>query len=387
MPEDRTGLQALRRNSILDTLRTHGACTRADLQRHTALPRATLAHLLAELLAHGEVALNQETDTPRLGAGRPAQRYHLLQPRALYLVASCSAFGANVALTDAGGTLSEIRSEAFTGWPSPQESLRAAAAVARKLLDDAGLEPSQTAGAAVAIPAPLTPGTGDLGSEAVHRGWAGFNPGAEFGRALGRPATAENDANLAALGELRHGAGRGIDDFIYLRIHHGLGAALVLDGELYRGASGHVGEIGHVRVRDFGPLCYCGGQGCLSPLVTSRAVAAMLRPIHGPLTLQDVIRLGLGNDTATRKALIETGRLIGRTLGNLCSVIDPAAVIVGGGLVEAGPHLLEGLEQALRSHTHPTVAEHVRIVPSELGKDAELLGAAQLLAGDHQLGQ
>lgn len=380
MAEDRTRLQSMRQDLIRDVLRAHGSCTRVDLLHRTGLPRAAIAHLLAGLVASGVVVETDADAVPRRGAGRPAQRYQLAEQRETYLVASCSGFAVHVAIADSCGGLTAEYSEAFAERRPPQESLKASAAVAVKVLGDAGIPLSQITAAVVAVPAPLAPGTGDLGREAVHRGWAGFNPGEEFARALGRPAVAENDANLGALGELCHGAGRGIDDFVYLRVDHGLGAALVLDGEVYRGATGQVGEIGHVRVRDFGPLCYCGGQGCLSPLVTARAVAALLRPIHGPLDFGDVIRLGRENDTATRKVLIETGRLIGRTLGNLCSVIDPAAVIVGGGLVEAGPHLLEGLKEALLSHAHPAITENLRILPSELGKSAELLGAAQLLA-------
>lgn len=379
MAEDRTRLQSLRQDLIRNALRAHGPCTRVDLLRHTGLPRATIAHLLAGLVASGAVVETEADAGSRRGAGRPAQLYRLAEQRETFLVASCSGFAVHIAVADSAGRLTAEYSQTLTERFSPQESLKVSAALALKALGDAGIPPSQITAAAVAVPAPLVPETGDLGREAVHRGWAGFNPGEEFGRALGCPAVAENDANLAALGESRYGAGRGIDDFVYLRVDHGLGAALVLNGELYRGATGQVGEIGHVRVRDFGPLCYCGGQGCLSPLVTARAVAALLRPIHGPLGYGDLIRLGRDNDTATRKVLIETGRLIGRTLGNLCSVIDPEAVIVGGALVEAGPHLLEGLTEALLSHAHPTIAEHLRILSSELGKNAELLGAAQLL--------
>ena len=195
--------------------------------------------------------------------------------------------------------------------------------------------------------------------------------------------TAENNANLGALAELRRGAGRDLDNFVYVHAHLGLGAALVLGGGLHRGVSGQAGEISHLRVREFGPLCPCGAHGCLEPLTNARAAGALLQPLHGRIASDRLLTLARDDDPAAARVLGETGRLIGRSLGSLYTILDPAAVIVGGALAEASPHLLDGLETSLRHHAHPTIAQHLRVIPAQLGEHAEVIGAAELLTMRH----
>jgi predicted NBD/HSP70 family sugar kinase len=200
----------------------------------------------------------------------------------------------------------------------------------------------------------------------------------ELGERLDVPAIVENDANLGALGEATFGAGRAIGSFLYLKLARGVGAGLVFDGRLHRGATGFAGELGHVHVRDDGPLCPCGSRGCLHGLLGDALVQAVQPAYERPLSFRDVLDLAAGGEKGPQRVLEDIGRTIGRPLADFATLLNPGAIIVDGSFAPAVDHVITGIRESLDRYAAPVAASAVSVLPGALGEDADLLGAAAL---------
>jgi glucokinase len=213
----------------------------------------------------------------------------------------------------------------------------------------------------------------------------------------GLPVVVENDANAAAWGEFRFGGGLGSSDMILLTVGTGLGGGIVLGNRLLRGAFGVAGEVGHVRIVPGGLPCGCGNRGCWEQYASGSALIRQARalvrslPERGARLLElsggdpegisgrMITRAAAEGDPASRELLAEVGRCLGAGIADLANILDPAAVVVGGGVCEAGDLLLGPAREAyaalLSAGDH---RPHLRIVAAELGNGAGLIGAADL---------
>jgi glucokinase len=218
-----------------------------------------------------------------------------------------------------------------------------------------------------------------------------------IGTQVDLPVVVENDANAAAWGEHRFGAGRGVSDVVLITVGTGLGGGIVLDGRLLRGAFGVAGEFGHVRLVPDGLPCGCGNRGCWeqytsgSALIREARALALGRPDRaarllalsggdpGAITGRMVTQAAEAGDRTARELLAEVGRWLGEGIADLANVLDPAVVVVGGGVSEAGDLLLEPARRAYRTMLSAREHRpHLRIHAAELGNDAGLIGAADL---------
>jgi predicted NBD/HSP70 family sugar kinase len=196
---------------------------------------------------------------------------------------------------------------------------------------------------------------------------------------LGLPVYLDNDANLGALAEMLWGAGQGVTQAAYVKVGTGIGAGLVVDGQIYRGAIGTAGEIGHTTVAEDGPVCRCGNRGCLERLVGVPALLDSLRGSRGPgLTMQDMFDLALSGDVGSRRVIADAGRMIGVVIANLCNLMNPGLVIVGGPLSVVGDVLLEPLRASFARCALPVVVASTQLVEGRLGDRATALGAVGL---------
>ena len=213
--------------------------------------------------------------------------------------------------------------------------------------------------------------------------------------ALGLPTLADNDANVAAWGEFRFGAGRGHDDMLLVTVGTGIGGGIVSGGRLFRGAHGFAAEIGHIIVEPNGPVCGCGNRGCWEQVASGNAIvragreAAVEHPhstiaklaagdptnVTGPL----VTEAAASGDDVALGILAEVGRRLGEGVAGLVNVLDPSVVVVGGGAIAAGEMLLASARVAfIDALEAPEHRPRVPIVPAELGNDAGGVGAAAL---------
>ena len=227
--------------------------------------------------------------------------------------------------------------------------------------------------------------------------WRGVDLRTEIEERVGLPVVVENDANAAAWGEFRFGAGHDVDDLLLVTVGTGVGGGLVLDGGLYRGAFGVGAEIGHLRVVPGGRRCGCGNLGCFEQYASGTALVRNARDaaregsllaralldrargvvddIDGPM----ITEAALAGDTFALEQLAEVGRWLGEGIASLAAVLDPAVVAVGGGVSEAGDLLLGPLRTAfganLTGRGHRPVLE---IRQASLGNRAGVIGAADL---------
>jgi predicted NBD/HSP70 family sugar kinase len=210
-----------------------------------------------------------------------------------------------------------------------------------------------------------------------------MRPAEELSRRLDLPVSVENDANLGARAEQAFGAGRDFSDFVYIILRAGIGAGLVLGGRLHAGATGLAGEIGHVSVQSDGALCRCGNRGCLETVASSTAlVSALAGARGGDITVPQLIDLVRDGDVAATRVVHEAGRAVGRAVADLCSHLNPAAVIIGGDLAAADAPLLAGIRESIDRFAVPPAAHSVQVMRGVLGDRAELLGALALVVGN-----
>jgi predicted NBD/HSP70 family sugar kinase len=250
------------------------------------------------------------------------------------------------------------------------------------VLADAGVSLTQVVGAGMGLPGPLDQRTAVVSRSSILGGWGGLPAARELAERLRVPVAVDNDANLGALAELCLGAGRGAADLIYLKVSSGIGAGIVLDGRVHHGASGIAGEIGHVQLRPDGAVCRCGSRGCLETVASSSAVLELLRPVlGGELTLAGALELSRGGHVAVRRVVADAGRAVGRAVADLCNMLNPEAIVVGGDLSRAGDALPAGVRDAVDRHALPGAAGAVRVVAGRLGERAEVLGALTLAVG------
>ena len=220
---------------------------------------------------------------------------------------------------------------------------------------------------------------------------------ADLEHEIGLPVLVENDANAAAWGEFRYGAARKVEDMVLLTVGTGLGGGVVLHGNLLRGAYGMAAELGHLRVVPGGLRCGCGNRGCWEQYASGTALVREARELarSGSLTAAALVDLAggdpdaidgpmitaaaVGGDPTAVELLAELGRWLGEGTASIAAVLDPAAVLVGGGVASAGELLLEPMRTAFRRHL--TARGHrpeVVIRLAELGNEAGMVGAADL---------
>lgn len=214
---------------------------------------------------------------------------------------------------------------------------------------------------------------------------------------VGLPVVVENDANAAAWGEYRFGAGQGHDDVVCITLGTGLGGGIIIGGKLHRGRFGVAGEFGHIRVVPDGLLCGCGSQGCWEQYASGRALVRYARQRAAATPENAVILLGLGDGTvdaiegkhiseAARKgdpvaidSFRELARWAGAGLADLASLFDPSAFIVGGGVSDEGDLVLEPIRKSFRRWlVGGQWRPHAQVLAAQLGGEAGLVGAADL---------
>ncbi len=201
-----------------------------------------------------------------------------------------------------------------------------------------------------------------------------------------------NDANAAALGEHRFGAGRGTNNLIFVTVSTGIGGGIIIDGKLYSGTSGSACEIGHMTIDVNGPKCTCGNTGCLETLASGTAVArdaigrirqgeksTLTEMVKGNLEEITAEKVGIAaqsGDSLSMDVISRAANYLGVGMANIVNIFNPEIIVVGGGMAKLGDFLLDPVRQIVRERAFPISAQAVRIVTAQLGDDAGICGAA-----------
>jgi predicted NBD/HSP70 family sugar kinase/biotin operon repressor len=378
-PGSPPSLRASNRLRVIQALQVLGVTSRADLARRTGLSRSTVSTIVAGLQAEGMVVDRDADGRAGGGGGRPPALIALDPKAGLAIGIDFGKRHLAVALADLSH---ELIAEEWREMPDDygaEAGMDRAAELVEMLLESSDGDNGRVLGVGMGLPGPVHR-SGVVGSSAILPGWAGTQAAERMGDRLGMHVWLRNDANLGALAESIWGAGRDVAGLVYLKLATGIGAGIVLGGRLFEGAGGTAGEIGHTSLDETGDICRCGSRGCLETYASGTAIAALLtRSLKEPLSLDDVLARALEGDPGCRRALADAGRHIGAAVADLCNLINPERIVVGGSMAVAGDVLLDPLREAVGLRAIPSAAEDVQIVPGELGERAELLGAVALV--------
>jgi len=217
--------------------------------------------------------------------------------------------------------------------------------------------------------------------------WNNLPLKAELEKALKIPVFIENDANAAALGEKWRGAGRDIKSMIHLTLGTGVGGGIILDNKIWHGADGMAGEIGHMTLIPDGRQCTCGNTGCLETYASARGIVQSFReelekqklPAAEALkevTSEKVYQAAREGDAVARRVMKDMGRMLGIGIASLINIFNPERVVIGGGVKDAWPLFIGATHEEIMKRAFQIPAERTEIVPSLLGDDAGMVGAA-----------
>jgi predicted NBD/HSP70 family sugar kinase len=363
---------------VLDALRLQGAMTQVEIAGQTGLSPATVSNMVKELDAAGVVEL-----APSIRNGRRAVLVSLATGNTLL---AGIAFGdRDVRVAVGSGPRDIVGSQRLPLPPDhhADEGMERAARLVYDLLEKAGKTMSDIKAVCVGLPAPVDSVSGQVGSEGILPGWRGVAVAKEMEGHLRAPVVLDNTANLAALGELKCGALQGVHHGVYIKVSYGVGAGLILGGELFRGGAGTAGEIGHLTIDENGPVCRCGNRGCLETFIGSHALRDALATSHGALGLRDIIARALDGDPGCRRVLADAGRHLGVAVAGLVNLVNPEVIIVGGQLARVGPILTDPMLTALERCAIPSAAATVSMRVGELDANADIVGALAVAESVH----
>ncbi|MEU5659662.1 ROK family transcriptional regulator [Streptomyces sp. NPDC047737] len=377
-PGSQTSLHRANLERVVRAVRMAGSLTQAEIARSTGLSAATVSNIVRELKDGGTVEV-----TPTSAGGRRARSVSLSGDAGIVIGVDFGHTHLRVAIGNLAHQVLAEESEPLDVDASSAEGFGRAEQLVNRLIETTGISAAKVIGVGLGVPGPIDVESGTLGSTSILPGWTGINPSQELAGRLGVPVYVDNDANLGALGELVWGSGRGVKDLAYIKVASGVGAGLVIDGHIYRGPGGTAGEIGHITLDEAGPVCRCGNRGCLETFTAARYVLPLLRPSHGPdLTMERVVQLAREGDPGCRRVIGDVGRHIGSGVANLCNLLNPSRVVLGGSLAEAGELVLGPIRDSVSRYAIPSAARQLSVLPGALGGRAEVLGALALVLSE-----
>jgi predicted NBD/HSP70 family sugar kinase len=366
---------------VLDVIRRAGGLTRAEIIEKTGLSRSTVATRLDTLTEAGLISSGQTT----AARGRPPSHFHFRNDQGVLLVADAGATGVRTAITDLGGHLHDEQRAALDITVGPENWLHSVSEMLDRLLKTADVTPDFVRGIGLAVPGPVDFTSASVVSPPIMTGWDGFPIRPWFASRFNCPTLVDNDANAMALGE-HHSQFGDRDSMVMVKIATGIGAGIIAHGEIYRGADGAAGDIGHIQINPADdalsapPVCRCGNAGCLEAYAGGWALLRDLRNEGRDVaTIPDVVKLIVAGDPLAVNLVRRAGRLIGNTLSDVVSLFNPAVVVIGGELAAGSDYVIAGIRESVYARSLPLATRKLQIVPARLGDRAGTVGLTSML--------
>jgi len=371
-PGSTASLRPANQRRVVELLRGHGdeEITQAEITRVTGLAAGTVSNIVRELTSVGLI----ETEP---GSGRRGTVVRLARSAGLVAGIDFGHTHLAVAVADLSGRLVAETRHRLAADHAYDEGLVLAASLLDEVLEEAGHTIGGVRTIGMGLPAPISDDV--VRSSAILPGWVGVNAVEVTQARFGCPVHIDNDANLGALAEHRVGVAQGEDDVVFVKISSGVGAGLILNGQIFRGAHGSAGEIGHLTLDDQGPLCRCGSRGCLEAYSSTETAIAMMAAQLPNATIDDIFKAAREGNVAAMRLLEDAGLHLGWGLATVVNLINPGIVVVGGDMARAGELLLDSARLGLRRHALADAAT-TPVVLSELGERASMVGAVLLAA-------
>ncbi len=377
---------------VLDEVRLGRSRSRPELVARTGLGRAIVAQRVGELLERGLVF---EGEVGPSTGGRPPRQLTFRADAGHVLVADLGATSIDVAVTSLDGRILGHHDEPAEIEAGPERCLDRVEALFESLLTTAQAIPGRLWGVGIGVPGPVEFGSGRPISPPIMPGWDGYPIRERFAARYDAPVWVDNDVNLLALGEWRSGVAAGHDNVVVVKVGTGIGAGIISDGHLHRGAQGSAGDVGHIQVVD-DPLvvCRCGNIGCLEALAggaslgRAGALAAaegrsarlqLALDQHGTVTAQDVARAASFGDPIAVALLQGAGRRIGSMLASVVNFFNPSLIVIGGGVANSPDQFLASIRETVYRRSLPLATRDLLIQRSSLGGLAGVIGASSMV--------
>ncbi|WP_162583521.1 ROK family protein [Variovorax sp. PBS-H4] len=375
--------------ALLETTFWSAGGSRHAMAERLGFSKSKANALIAGLVEQGLLA---EAGLQRSSGGRRAENLQLNEGLGVLVGVDIGATSLDVAVLRPDLSVLAQHGEPADVREGPGVVLARVRALMRELLGGCGFGPKQVIGIGIGVPGPVNFEVGQLVNPPLMPAWDSFSIRDYLREDYAAPVFVDNDVNLMALGELWR-LKRSLSDFLVIKVGTGIGCGIVCHGEVYRGAAGSAGDVGHICVDQEGPLCHCGNLGCVEamaagPAITrmavqaaeageSRALAERLRA-QGRIDAVDVGQASRAGDAAANAIVQRAGQLIGQMLASIVNFFNPSHVFIGGGITRIGPLFLAALRQSVYQRSLALSTRHLEIQYTPLGAQAGLVGAGVL---------
>ncbi len=374
---------------LLETTFWSAGGSRHGMAERLGFSKSKANALIAGLVEQGLLA---EAGLQRSSGGRRPENLQLHAGLGVVVGVDIGATSLDVAVLGPDLALLAHHAEAADVRAGPGVVLARVKVLVRELLARAGFEARQVMGIGIGVPGPVNFESGQLVNPPLMPDWDSFSIRDYLREDYAAPVFVDNDVNLMALGELWR-LKRSLSNFLVIKVGTGIGCGIVCHGEVYRGAAGSAGDVGHICVDQEGPRCHCGNLGCVEamaagPAITrmavraaeageSAALAECLRT-QGRIEAIDVGQASRAGDASANAIVQRAGSLIGQMLASIVNFFNPSHVFIGGGITRIGPLFLAAVRQSVYQRSLALSTRHLDIQYTPLGAEGGLIGAGVL---------
>jgi len=375
--------------TVLDSVFWCGGLSRDAVANRAAFSKTRANATVAGLLEQG---LLEEAGLQVSSGGRRPETLRLHHGLGVLLAADLGATGLEVAVLTPDLRVLASHGEAADVRRGPGLVLSRVRALMAELLAQCGRTSRDVVAIGIGVPGPVDFESGQLVNPPLMPEWDSFSIRDDLRADYSSPVFVDNDVNLMALGELWR-LQRSLQNFLVIKVGTGIGCGIVCHGEVYRGANGSAGDVGHICVDPHGPRCTCGNLGCVEAMAAGPAIAQqateaaragespMLAAVlaeHGAITPMDVAQASRAGDAVSNAIVQRAGSLIGQMLASIVNFFNPSHVFIGGGVTRIGPLFLASLRQSVYHRSLALSTRHLEIQYTPLGEQAGVIGAGVL---------
>lgn len=383
--------------AIFKIIKNIGPLSRTEIVKKTALSKSTVSVHTKKLLEMGLIKESQAKEKSVGSVGRNRQLLKFSKNNGFIIAVDLGATSLKIGLCNLDAEIIDSRSKKISVNMGPQKVMAEIDLFIEELLTANSLSRENIFGIGMGIPAPVEFSKGTAVSPPIMPGWHLFPLKKELEKKYNCPAFIDNDVNVMAVGEKHAGLGQNISNFIFIKIGTGIGAGIICKNELYRGAKGCAGDIGHIAVEGEKEICPCGNRGCLEIVAAGPAIAkkakiaaqnkqseileALLKE-KGELSAKDVAEAARKNDSTAVEIIESSGQKIGEVLSKLVNFYNPSLIIIGGGVANIGSHLISAIKEEILRHSTSLAVQDLAVKLSEKNNEIAIIGAAAMAVNE-----
>ena len=375
--------------TLLQAIFWSAGASRLTLANRLDFSKSKTNSLVAALL---DVGLLEETGLKASSGGRRPETVQISPSLGVLIAADLGATSLNIAILRPDLSVLVRISEAADVRAGPGVVMARVRVLMRQLLTTCGTTAQQVLGIGMGVPGPVDFTGGQLVNPPLMPQWDCFSIRDALREDYAAPVFVDNDVNIMALGELWR-LQRNLQNFLVIKVGTGIGCGIVCHGEVYRGANGSAGDVGHICVDTAGPRCHCGNLGCVEAMAAGPAITRMALEAaasgesawlaacladNGSITPEDVGNASRHGDAAANRIIQHSGNLIGQMLASMVNFFNPSHVFIGGGISRIGPLFLASVRQSIYQRSLALSTRHLEIQYTPLAEQAGLVGAGVL---------